>query len=147
MCDYLSHIEHDADDAKSSSLCLLDIDNFKSVNDRYGHSVGDTLLATVAETLSSGLRAEDRIARWGGEEFLVFLVGRPLDHSVAVASRLCEQVSALNIDVGDGNVVQVTASVGVAQFTPETDDNEVIRRADAAMYQAKDKGKNQVAIY
>ncbi|MEO1246466.1 MAG: diguanylate cyclase [Pseudomonadota bacterium] len=147
MYECVSRIARDADEASSASLCLLDIDNFKTVNDRYGHPVGDRLLIGVAKTLSGNLRAEDRICRWGGEEFLVLLVDRSFDDAAAVARRLCEQVSALTVDIGDGNVAQVTVSVGVARFTPAANDSEVIRRADAAMYQAKLEGKNQVTVF
>ncbi len=147
MGQYLGQLNRNSNAEKSSSLCLLDIDNFKVVNDQYGHEVGDSLLTSVAATLSNGLRAEDRIARWGGEEFLVFLAGRSHDDSTAVARRLCEQVSSLQVEVDGGRSAQVTASVGVAHFTPGCSDTEVIRQADAAMYLAKEKGKNQVVVY
>ena len=101
----------------------------------------------IAETLSRNLRAEDRISRWGGEEFLVLLVDRSLDDSTAVARRLCEQVSTLTVDVGDGNVAGVTVSIGLAHFTPAMNDTEVVRRADAAMYRAKLDGKNRMMVF
>jgi len=147
MYECLSGIPQDANEAPSASLCLLDIDNFKAINDQYGHPVGDRLLIEVANTLSRNLRAEDRICRWGGEEFLVLLVDRPFDDAAAVARRLCEQVSAVAVDVGDAGVAQVTVSIGVAHFTSAANDSEVIRRADAAMYQAKLEGKNRITVF
>ena len=147
MYECLSRVVHDGDEVSSSSVCLIDIDNFKTINDQYGHPVGDRLLIGVAETLSRNLRTEDRIARWGGEEFLVLLVGRSLDDSAAVARRLCEQVSALTVDAGDGEAARVTVSIGLAHFTAATNDTEVVRRADAAMYQAKLEGKNRMTVF
>lgn len=147
MYECLSRITRDANEAPSASVCLLDIDNFKTINDQHGHPVGDKLLIGIAETLSRNLRAEDRISRWGGEEFLVLLVDRSLDDSTAVARRLCEQVSTLTVDVGDGNVAGVTVSIGLAHFTPAMNDTEVVRRADAAMYRAKLDGKNRMMVF
>lgn len=147
MYECLNGVATGRGDAPSASLCLLDIDNFKAINDQYGHPVGDKLLVAVAEALSRNVRAEDRICRWGGEEFLVLLVDRSFDDVAAVARRLCEQVSAVEVDVGDAGVAQVTVSVGVAHFTSAANDAEVIRRADAAMYQAKLDGKNRITVF
>ena len=147
MYECLNGIASGTSDVPSASLCLLDIDNFKAINDQYGHPVGDKLLVAVAEVLSRNVRAEDRICRWGGEEFLVLLVDRSFDDVAAVARRLCEQVSAVEVDVGDAGVAQVTVSIGVAHFTSAANDAEVIRRADAAMYQAKLDGKNRITVF
>ena len=147
MYECLGGIARDESVAPSASLCLLDIDNFKAINDQYGHPVGDRLLVAVAETLSRNLRSEDRVCRWGGEEFLVLLVDRSFDDAAAVARRLCEQVSTVSVDVGDAGVAQVTVSIGVAHFTSAANDTEVIRRADAAMYQAKLEGKNRITVF
>ena len=147
MYECLNRVEQDANGSRSSTLCLLDIDNFKMVNDQYGHPIGDKLLIGVAETLSRNLRAKDRVSRWGGEEFLMLLVDRSLDDSAEIARKLCEQVSTVSVDIGDGTVASITASIGVAHFTPITDDAEAIRRADAAMYQAKLEGKNRAMVF
>jgi len=152
MYDSLRRTRRDRTEEASSSLCLLDIDNFKKVNDQHGHAVGDKLLVGVAAALTRCLRAEDRVCRWGGEEFLMLLVNRSPDNSIAVARRLCAKVSALAVEVADtdaadGDVLKVTASIGVAHFVTGANDAEVIRRADAAMYRAKLAGKNRVEVF
>lgn len=130
-----------------SALCLLDIDNFKTVNDRYGHAVGDKLLVAIGQTLLRHVRGNDRVARWGGEEFLVLLANRSLNDAKDVAQRLCEHIAAVSIELENGHSVSVTASLGVAHFERKADDAEIIRRADAAMYEAKLAGKNRIAAH
>lgn len=147
MYDCISRLKSGASDSSNATICLLDLDNFKQVNDQHGHTVGDELLVNIAATLQNHVRSDDRVARWGGEEFLVLLVGRTRDKAEEIARRLCEKISAVSVSL-DGDVsVSVTASVGVAQFDHGAGDREVIRRADSAMYQAKLAGKNQVAAF
>ena len=128
-------------------LCLayIDIDNFKNLNDAAGHSAGDSFLQRVAEALRDAVRAGDVPARLGGDEFGVLLSSVSLDLAQRVAERLLEQVNDVaRAQPGYG----LGASIGVAYFErPPDDANAVIAAADLAMYQAKERGKGQVALW
>lgn len=125
------------------SIAMLDIDNFKSVNDRYGHDVGDRALAHVAHLLAEGYRACDLVARLGGEEFIVLLPETSLDD----AFRLCERIRGLieghpmHID---GHVIPLTTSVGVATRKAHPTLKVLISEADQELYRAKARGRNRV---
>lgn len=147
MYEYLRPVSDRADDSMQASLFLLDVDDFKEINDRYGHAVGDKVLVRVAETLGKTTRASDRIARWGGEEFLVLLEGRSPSEALAVAQRVRDAIAHIEVPFDDDQSIQPTVSIGVTQIPPGTDNEESIRRADAAMYQAKLQGKNCVAVF
>jgi diguanylate cyclase (GGDEF)-like protein len=123
------------------SLVLLDIDNFKHINDCYGHSQGDVVLRAVAAVLrtSSG----DRVFRVGGEEFAVLLANCTAEDAVKVAERLVATVR--NLEILEGH--PVTISAGVAWCGQPTDHEAVYRRADQALYRAKSTGKNRVARF
>jgi diguanylate cyclase (GGDEF)-like protein len=126
------------------SVLMLDLDHFKSINDRFGHAVGDQALRHVAAVLLAGMRDVDDIARIGGEEFLALMPGASLDAVTPVAERLREQLAAQPLHL-DGTTVAVTASIGVAQWSHPTDDvSRLLVRADAALYQAKQQGRNRV---
>ncbi|MFA6506684.1 MAG: sensor domain-containing diguanylate cyclase [Treponemataceae bacterium] len=126
-----------------ASLIILDIDQFKNFNDKYGHLCGDEVLRIVAEVFRRTLRHEDIVCRFGGEEFLALIPGVPLKRGVAVADRLRLCLEASRIPGIEENV---TASFGVAEFCPTAPEplQELIMRADLAMYQAKDSGRNRV---
>ena len=121
------------------SIILLDLDWFKSVNDKYGHVVGDQVLIAVAKELTRQLRSVDVIARWGGEEFIILLPDTPLHYAFELAERLRENIYQLIIPP----VGQVSASFGVAECDLKEQFADVFIRADKAMYQAK-KVRNQV---
>lgn len=125
------------------SLILLDIDDFKHINDSYGHHMGDVVLKAVAGVLrtSSG----DRVFRVGGEEFAVLLAGCDADDAQKVAERLCETVRKL--DLLEGRPVTVSAGVAWCGDATATDHETIYRRADQALYRAKCSGKNRVARY
>jgi diguanylate cyclase (GGDEF)-like protein len=132
----------------SMSLCLIDIDHFKGFNDMYGHVVGDECLTRVAKTIEQTVRrAADLAARYGGEEFAVVLPNTEIYAARAVAEKIRHAVLDLNI-THEGTPGQlVSVSIGVCALVPtrETDAIAVITRADAALYQAKQAGRNQVA--
>ena len=138
---------HDRPVAESlaTTWIMADIDHFKQVNDRHGHEGGDAVLRAVAAALRDGGRDGDALARFGGEEFVVMLVGADANAGLAVAQRLRQGVEALAIDV-TGRTVQVTASFGVAQQAPGERWAAALERADAAMYQAKQAGRNRVVL-
>lgn len=129
-----------------SALILLDVDHFKQVNDTFGHAAGDRVLQAVALLLAGDRRRSDVVGRLGGEEFALVVRGADLDHGLRFAERLRAELADLTVAV-PGGTVQVTASFGVATLHPDDPDvDAVLRRADAAMYVAKDRGRNRVVV-
>ncbi|RFF27352.1 MULTISPECIES: GGDEF domain-containing protein [unclassified Wenzhouxiangella] len=125
------------------ALILGDLDHFKNVNDRFGHSTGDAVLSEIGRILRSNIRVEDRAVRWGGEEFLILLPATGRDEAMAVAEKIRSIIAESPLHC-DGHEVPVTISFGVAAFNGESDVADLIKRADAAMYRAKRKGRNRV---
>jgi diguanylate cyclase (GGDEF)-like protein len=123
----------------SLSVALFDIDYFKSVNDRFGHGVGDEVLRRVASTLEGARRITDSVARWGGEEFLAILPV-PIDGAVAFCERARRAVAASD----QPGVGVVTISAGVAEYRPGESRDEMLARADQRLYAAKSNGRNRV---
>lgn len=127
------------------SLVLLDIDDFKSVNDRFGHPAGDRVLQEIATALSALLRPGDELSRVGGEEFLLLLPRTGVDGACTVARRVRQAIRELRVASGGGGVLSVTASIGVAAVTPSRTSAEALyAAADAALYRAKANGKDRV---
>ncbi len=129
------------------SLVMSDIDNFKVVNDTFGHQKGDRVLKKLAETLTREARASDIVARYGGEEFAMILPQTDLKDAVKVAERFRAAVEKLRISSGGKDNISVTLSCGVSRAYPERgaqDLEDLIQRADEALYRAKGLGKNQV---
>lgn len=127
------------------SLIIFDIDNFKSVNDTFGHLAGDEVLKAVAAAGSKGIRRSDTFARWGGEEFILLLPETGLKQATVVAEKVRRTIS--EYDCGDAG--QQTCSFGVAEFSSSdgVDANLIIYQADKALYHAKENGKNRVAAF
>nr|WP_052170348.1 GGDEF domain-containing protein [Massilia sp. JS1662] len=124
----------------------FDIDHFKSINDRYGHGVGDAAIRHVTDCAGDVLRGHDTLFRIGGEEFAVLLAGQRLHDVRVIAERLRERIAATPLRT-EGLIVPMTVSVGVAAFSHHDPDWEaVLRRADAALYRAKTNGRNRVDI-
>ena len=122
------------------SLIMLDIDKFKSVNDTYGHQVGDTLLQEIACVLKSNIRQEDSLGRWGGEEFLILLPSTTLEGAVQMAEKLRMAIEGYAFTT----VGKRTSSFGVASYTQGDDTKTLVGRADEALYRAKANGRNRV---
>ena len=126
------------------SLIMLDLDHFKEINDRYGHLCGDVVLAAVGVRMGEVLRVSDLKCRYGGEKFLVLLPETPLDGAKRVAHTLRHQLADMAVRWKD-EPLHVTASLGVTMAQPsEIDTQALIGRADAALYRAKDQGRNCV---
>ncbi|MCV2395867.1 diguanylate cyclase [Actinotalea sp. M2MS4P-6] len=125
------------------TAAMVDIDRFKSVNDRHGHAVGDQVIIAVAGVLSRDLRADDVLVRFGGEEFLALLPGAAVDDVRDRAEEWRRACSALTV-VSERGPVAVTVSIGLAQAEPGDDADDLLRRADAALYAAKRAGRDQV---
>jgi two-component system cell cycle response regulator len=130
---------------EEAAVLILDIDKFKSVNDSYGHNVGDAALKEVAQCLREQLRAADVLARYGGEEFLAVLTGALAPEAMLVAERLREAVASRPVLV-NGRAVRVTISIGVAVGGPGRSAEELIGAADAALYRAKRDGRNRAYL-
>jgi len=127
-------------------LLMLDVDDFKRVNDHHGHAAGDAVLRAVAERCALAIRPGDRLGRWGGEEFVALLTSAAAADGAIVAERLRQAVRGKPIAV-DGAVVQVTVSIGLAALRPEAPTlDHLLGRADAAMYSAKTGGKDRVVV-
>lgn len=143
----LEQLEHQSARAQRSeapfSLILADLDYFKSINDTHGHDAGDQALIAIAEQLRQALRAQDLVARWGGEEFLVLLPDTDLEGGLVVAENLREGVAARTLTIG-GQTVRLTLSLGVARCAKGQPYNECIKSADSALYRAKVQGRNRV---
>jgi len=129
--------------AQPLSLLLCDIDYFKQINDQQGHAAGDAVLRQLGRLIRAALRQNDVIARWGGEEFLLLLPGTSLSDAVGVAEKLRQRIAAHDFRVA-GRLQSITVSVGVAQHDDGEDANTLFDRADRALYQAKDNGRNRV---
>jgi two-component system, cell cycle response regulator len=124
------------------SVVMLDLDDFKDINDTHGHPVGDYVLRTVVDRMRSRLRREDLLGRWGGDELMLVLPDEDLRGAVAVAEALRAAVADTEISV-DGQPISITISAGVAEWDGEAA-AQLIERADAALYDAKDAGRNCV---
>jgi diguanylate cyclase (GGDEF)-like protein/PAS domain S-box-containing protein len=122
------------------SLVMLDIDRFKSINDRFGHNAGDLVLKGIAETINNRIRKIDCLARWGGEEFVILLPDTPVDKAAVLAEELRESISKMDIP----GVDRVAASFGVAGYCPGDTVDTLVNKADNMMYEAKAAGRNCV---
>jgi diguanylate cyclase (GGDEF)-like protein len=126
-------------------LVLADLDNFKAVNDQYGHPVGDEVLKTFARTLRETVRESDVAGRWGGEEFALVLTGTDMDGGANLAERARVAIEGEKLTTAAGDV-SVTASFGVAAFPDSAELGELVAAADSALYAAKRGGKNRVVV-
>lgn len=126
------------------SVAIMDLDNFKSINDTYGHIAGDQMLNQVADCCRSGFREIDIIARYGGDEIVVLLIENNLDQAYQIANRFRESIAARVFKTDAGNL-STTISIGVAELTKEMDNlTELIDTADRALYMAKEAGRNRI---
>ncbi len=129
------------------SVLMLDIDNFKKINDNYGHQTGDRVLVALARKCAGFIRNDDIIARYGGEEFVILLPNASLKNAVIKADKLCKTIAGTRYaldDVDAGTTLSITISIGVSTFNNGDSPMTVIVRADRALYQAKKQGKNRV---
>jgi diguanylate cyclase (GGDEF)-like protein len=124
------------------SMIIFDLDDFKEVNDRFGHDVGDGVLKQLIDVVRSDLRSVDAVGRWGGEEFVILLPGIKIHQAVYVAQRVLKKIDKTEFSGG----IHITASFGVAQRMSGESFENFYRRLDQAMYKAKSNGKNQVCF-
>lgn len=127
---------------RSMSVCILDLDDFKAVNDNFGHQAGDELLKAVAAVLSDGVRGADMVARYGGEEFVIVLPETVKRDAMMIAEKLRDGISSITL--ADYAEVSTTASIGVATYSEDADETPgLLGKADEALYRAKAGGKNR----
>ena len=124
---------------------MCDLDFFKHINDHYGHAVGDRVLIAVAGVFTEQLRRIDIIGRLGGEEFGILLPGVTLDEATVAADRLRQAVAGLSIP-GGGKTVSCTISIGLAEWSPAESLDSLLGRADKALYEAKERGRDRVVV-
>jgi diguanylate cyclase len=123
---------------------IADIDNFKSINDRFGHQTGDEVLRQVARVFAESIRELDLAGRYGGEEIALVLPGTQLMGGRRLADRIRQSIEALDITAPSGDPVPVTASFGVAAFPTYESVEVLVAAADKSLYDAKQNGKNRV---
>ncbi len=133
----------------SIAFLMLDMDHFKAVNDEYGHDIGDKVLITFANTVQENIRESDIAVRFGGEEFLVLLIGvQSEDDAIKIANKIREKVAENEIDVYAGSTLRKTTSIGISMYPKDsTSVVKVMKFADLALYEAKTSGRNQVKRY
>lgn len=140
---YLKKKMEEAEQTGSSlAVILMDIDNFKQVNDHYGHIVGDRVLSTVAKLMKSTVRETDLIGRWGGEEFMIICPHTMLDEAIKIADRLRQTIEQHPFPI----VQQKTCSFGISCFQQGDTVEQLVSRADKALYHAKQNGRNRVEV-
>ncbi len=133
------------------SCMLVDADHFKQINDQHGHRAGDRVLVGIAGCLAAGMRASDVVARYGGEEFVCLLPHTTLAEATALAERLRTAIDGLSFSAEGADKITATVSIGVASLQPERNDGDrailaesLLEQADAALYGAKDAGRNRI---
>jgi diguanylate cyclase (GGDEF)-like protein len=127
------------------TLCYCDLDHFKRVNDRFGHQRGDDVLREFGSLADQVVRSVDFVARFGGEEFLLVLVDADAEETRRVASRLGDRTRTLTVDAHHPDY-RLSVSVGIAEFRPGETIEDVIQRADRALYQAKSSGRDLIVV-
>jgi diguanylate cyclase (GGDEF)-like protein len=132
--------------AESLAVVMFDLDKFKNFNDTHGHPLGDKVLKQVAKTLVSNIRKGDMAARYGGEEFTLVLIQTGAEGAKEVAERIRAEVAAAVFNGSNNQKVRLTISAGIAVFQPGMTESQLIQRADEALYQAKNQGRNRVII-
>lgn len=135
----------DADRTRQLSVAIFDIDHFKRINDRFGHPAGDEVIKDAGNRAVQSLRKRDLVGRIGGEEFAVILPGADIEMAHTICERMRAAIAGRPVVYGDA-IIPFTASVGVAEYQPGEEIDDVMARADAALYEAKVGGRNQVRL-
>lgn len=144
MSDWMDrHVQNARREAQPLTVLLIDVDHFKTINDRYGHAVGDEVLIEVGARLGKTLRRDDVLARWGGEEFMALLPNADLAAAREIAERARLAVSATQLS--KRMATPVTVTIGIAQWSAGENFEATIHRADVALYQGKNDGRNRIS--
>lgn len=131
---------------KTFSVSMIDIDDFKEINDQFGHIAGDKVLKSVAEIMQSNMRSLDVCSRYGGDEFIVILTETKSEHAFLICERILDRISSLDLHC-DGSIINVSLSIGIAEWKNGMTSEKLIECADQAMYISKSTGKNKVTVY
>jgi len=147
---FYSHITQEVDRSnryfRPLSLILLDIDNFKSLNDNYGHLFGDKILSGIGEIIKSAIRIQDTAYRYAGDEFTIILPETELEEAIAVAERVRQAIENETQVLSHPKPLIVTVSIGVVEYLTDEDIKSFVHRADGAMYESKRKGRNNISF-
>ncbi|MDD2481496.1 MAG: sensor domain-containing diguanylate cyclase [Lutispora sp.] len=134
-------------DGRNYAIIIYDVDNFKKINDTYGHDAGDLVLINIAKIINNNIRSTDSLYRWGGEEFLLICEGIKKEHVINFSQKLLYHIEEAEYGEGE-NKYHVTVSMGISYFeSSDNDYNAAIKRADTALYNAKKSGKNSTCLY
>ncbi|CAG37444.1 sensor domain-containing diguanylate cyclase [Desulfotalea psychrophila] len=140
-----TEIKRAADNKTALTLCLVDIDHFKKVNDVHGHSAGDTVLRYVADTIRRGIRKADRVGRYGGEEFCILLPHTSISEASLVLERIRQDIAAMTFPLDSSDELSLSISLGQVQYAPAIrSPRQLIDLADTALYRAKRSGRNRL---
>lgn len=129
------------------TLCMMDIDHFKAINDKYGHTIGDQVLRKTVEICSSELRSYDSIFRYGGEEFLICMPEIMASDAEPIIDRLRQHIASTPFELDNGEHIEVTASFGITQLDRKKSLEDTIIEADHALFCAKSKGRNRTCLW
>lgn len=143
---FLASLEHMRRTSGGGYLLMIDADRFKLINDTHGHDAGDRALVAIANSLRQTARGDDICARIGGEEFAVYLPGSDYRSAVACAERQRMAVAAQRIELANGKTIRVTVSIGCAPLSAGDTIDDLMRRADRLLYQAKTEGRNRTCV-
>jgi len=132
----------------NASILMIDIDNFKSINDTYGHKIGDDVIVIISSLLQKQNRKSDIVCRWGGEEFIILLSNTNTNGAIIIAQKIRNLVENSVITLDNNDQIKFTISIGISEIYTQYDKDieDSINRADKALYKAKDSGKNRVEI-
>ncbi|MCP4141583.1 MAG: diguanylate cyclase [Chloroflexi bacterium] len=126
------------------SLVVMDLDNLKPINDKYGHRAGDSALMAVIQLCRKEMRSSDEIARYGGDEFVILLPETNVEEAFSLAERICRGVEKIDLEIEKESILSLSVSMGVSGFDGKETLESLLHRADQALYEAKRAGKNQV---
>ena len=145
MMKRLTHEFERNDHQKSCSVAMIDVDNFKLVNDQFGHQIGDNVLMALGKLMSEVLADNGYIGRWGGEEFLVIFTGKNQQEAQTLMEEMRVAVTYLALSF-ENKALTVSVSIGISQYRDGDNIDALLTRADNALYTAKSKGRNQITI-
>lgn len=140
-------IKHAQSRGHALSLIMIDVDNFKEINDRYGHIAGDLVIKTIAQAMKKSIRDIDICSRYGGDEFVIVLPGAGEPNAALIANRIKENVSRLDFQNEGLDISGVTISAGIAVWKQDMTAYKLTEYADMAMYWSKNSGRNKVTVY
>jgi diguanylate cyclase (GGDEF)-like protein/PAS domain S-box-containing protein len=147
---FFSNIKDEVDRSnryrQAQSICMFDLDHFKDVNDTYGHQFGNTVLESFAKIIKTNIRDVDMAYRYGGEEFVVIFPFVTAEQSITVVERIRQELEGTSFMTPQGETVKLTVSAGLATHRSLENQEEYLRRADQAMYESKENGRNKITI-